>query len=129
MNQKQTSLIELFPDIKIRPLLPGDRQLIDAFYGQMSGETRAFFNVLDDNRLRTHRYLDGDLPDAEQFIAVTRQNGMETVAGYCFLWELDFSIPWVGIAVGESWKGRHLGSCLLSFLIEHAKRPAMQDCF
>ena len=108
-------------DIVIRPLLPEDRGIIDAFYDQMSAETQELFNPKDHNRRRTHRYLNGKLPNSEQFIAVTRQNQEETVAGYCFLWECDLAVPWLGVAVSEQWKGRHLGQYLVSFLIEHVK--------
>ena len=111
-----------FSDLVIRPLHPEDRGIIDAFYDQMAGETRAFFNPADYNRRRTHRYLDGKFPNSEHFIAVIRQERTETVAGYCFLWDCQFMIPWVGLAVSEDWKGRHLGRNLLSFLIDHTKK-------
>ena len=108
-------------DIVIRPLVPEDRGIIDAFYVQMSAETRALFNPKNHNRRRTHRYLDGKIPNAEEFIAVIRHDRTETVAGYCFLWDCNLAIPWLGIAVSEQWKGKGLGQHLISFLIDHVK--------
>lgn len=100
-------------DIAIRPFASADRQLVTDFFDQMGGETRAFFNRDDGNRHTAMQFFDGaGAQDTVRFLAEAQGR----MAGYVFLWDMNKGVPWLGIAVAEDWKGRHLGRRL----IEHA---------
>ena len=110
--------------VRIRELGPGDLPMISEFFDQMAGDTRAMFNRNDVNRIRANDFFSGKgAADQVQFAAVVDENGSEQIVGYVFLWDLKTRIPWLGIAVRESWKGRHLGRMLL----EHAEGYAAKN--
>ena len=100
--------------MEIRTLHPGDpddRALMEQFYDQMGFEARAFFNHGDGNRRFTLSYLDGTCSEKSvHWIAV--EDGR--VAGYVFMDRADSGIPWLGIAVAEFAKGKHLGRELIA---------------
>lgn len=104
----------------IRPLREhdaADLALMEAFFDQMGVETRAFFNLCDGNRRFMRESLSGTA--SEQAIHwVAESNGK--VDGYVFLTQIDTGIPWLGIAVAEGMKGRHLGEALIGVAKEYA---------
>jgi len=102
--------------VRIRELTPADRDMILAFFAQMAGDTRAMFNRGDVNLIRVINYLDGNGEAESHYIAVVEENGVEKIVGYVFIWDTDKLVPWLGIAVHEQWKGRHLGRLLLAHL-------------
>ena len=96
---------------------PADLALMEAFFDQMGVETRAFFNRTDGNR----RFMRASLADkaSEQAIHwIAESDGK--VAGYVFLTQIDTGIPWLGIAVAEGMKGRHLGEALIATAKDYA---------
>ena len=106
----------------VRELTADDLPMLLDFFGQMAGDTRAMFNRNDVNLIRATDFFAGrGARDQIHFAAVADQGGSEVMVGYVFLWDLDTKIPWLGIAVRESWKGRHLGRVLL----EHADKYAI----
>ena len=110
--------------VRIRELSSDDLPMISEFFDQMAGDTRAMFNRNDINRIRATEFFSGrGATDQVQFAAVVNEGGNEQIVGYVFLWDLNTRIPWLGIAVRESWKGKHLGRTLL----EHAERYALEN--
>jgi ribosomal protein S18 acetylase RimI-like enzyme len=105
-----------FDGVAIRPFEQGDRALVCAFFDQMGGETRAMFDRDSGNRYSALKFFDGDNA-AHRFMAV--KDGR--MVGYVFLWDMDKSVPWLGIAVAEDWKGRHLGRLLMEHAHQYAK--------
>lgn len=103
--------------IPIRPFDVGDEALVSAFFDQMGGETRAFFNRGDGNRRTAMRFFEGGQDNTVRFLA---ESGGR-MAGYVFLWDMDKCVPWLGMAVAEDWKGRHLGRRLLEYAHAYAK--------
>ena len=98
----------------IRPLRAGDagdKALMEAFFDQMGFEARAFFNHGDGNRRFMESYMDGTCPE-QSVHWIAEEDGK--VAGYVFLTHCDTGIPWLGIAVAEFAKGRHLGRELIA---------------
>ena len=98
----------------IRPLRAGDaddKALMEAFFDQMGFETRAFFNHGNGNRRFMESYMDGTC-DEQSVHWIAEDDGK--VAGYVFLTQCDTGIPWLGIAVAEFAKGRHLGRELIA---------------
>ena len=112
MNQMGEMLMDICEVIIIRPFNSEDRALVSAFFDQMGGETRAFFNRGDGNRRTAMKFFEGGQDNTARFLA----EACGRMVGYVFLWDMDRSVPWLGIAVAEDWKGRHLGRRLL----EHA---------
>lgn len=104
-------------EIAIRPFKAGDEALVTAFFDQMGGETRAFFNRGDGNRRTAMRFFEGGKDNTVRFLAECEG----CMAGYVFLWDMDKGVPWLGIAVAEGWKGRHLGRMLLEHAHGYAK--------
>lgn len=99
-------------NVVIRPFEENDKAIVEAFFNQMGGETRAFFNRCDGNRRGAMRFFEGDESDTARFLA----EAGGSMVGYVFLWDMLRGVPWLGVAVAEDWKGRHLGRRLL----EHA---------
>ena len=94
----------------IRLFTPQDRSLVEAFFNQMGGESRAFFNRGDCNRKWALKYFEEpENPTMRRWMA--ELDGQ--MVGYVFLWDLDTSIPWLGIAVADTLKGKGFGSRLL----------------
>ena len=102
-----------------------DAQRIGEFFDQMGGESRAFFNRGGFNGNTAMDFFApenaGRYKNHVFFMALDN----DRMAGYYFLWDLDKSVPWLGIAVAEDWKGRHLGRALMAhaeaFAREHGK--------
>lgn len=111
----------------IRPVTPTDRDMTIAFFDQMGGESRAFFNRADGNRNAMLSCFDKPNPNRRNFIAVeSLPDGTERIAGLVFLWDLNTKTPWLGIAVAEDWKGKHLGRELIRYAKEYCLR--LQKC-
>jgi len=110
----------------IRPVTLADREMTVAFFDQMGGETRSFFDRAGGNRNAMLSCFDKPNPNRRNFIAVeTMSDGTQRIAGLVFLWNLHTKTPWLGIAVAEDWKGKHLGRELLgyaeNYCLEHGK--------
>ena len=101
----------------IRLLTADDEEKLNEFFSVMGGESRAFFNRNDGNRQSALRYLRDPKPSVKYWIS--EEDGI--ITGLVFLWDLDTSIPWLGIAVREELKGRHLGRELISFVQDYAR--------
>ena len=113
-RETQESLPE---ELVIRPFQKGDRQAVEEFFDQMGGETRAFFDRNSGNKTTALRYFTEDPENVRYFLAEV--NGL--MVGYVFLFEMEKSVPWLGIAVREEYKGRHLGRKLMQYAENYAK--------
>lgn len=109
--------------VSIRELKSEDVGMVLEFFDQMAGDTRAMFNRGDVNRIRVTEHLSRKGSDNEVHFAAVVKNtdGTERMVGYVFLWDVDTKLPWLGIAVREDWKGKHLGRRLLEHLDGWAK--------
>ena len=106
----------------IRPVTLADRAMTEAFFDQMGGESRSFFNRADGNRNAMLACFDKPNPNRRNFIAVeTLADGTRRIAGLVFLWDLNTKTPWLGIAVAEDWKGKHLGRELIGYAREYCQ--------
>ena len=114
-------------DVSIRMLGNSDLPLVLEFFDQMAGDTRAMFNRNDANRLRVIEHLNRSADDFQiHFAAVVKTSDeTEKMVGYVFAWDIDTSLPWIGIAVREDWKGHHLGRILLGHLEQWALKNKM----
>ena len=111
----------------IRKFNTDDKNLVAEFFGQMGGESRAFFNRNDGNKNYALSFFDkcdknGNEPNAVRFLSsVIDENGKELMTGYVFAWDMDSYIPTLGIAVREEYKGRGLGRVLIKYLTDYLK--------
>lgn len=107
--------------IIVREFAECDGELVKAFFNQMSGETRAFFDRNRGNFLNAMKFFEGQDINTIRWMAVEN----DRMIGYVFLWETDKSIPWLGIAVAEDSMGKNLGRLLLQkaseYCLSHGK--------
>lgn len=103
--------------ILIRLITPEDLPLVEQFYAQMGGESRALFNHNDCSSNFTLRYIKGEEPNARFYMAEYEGH----MVGTLLLWDLNKRIPWLGIALAEELKGRHYGRTLMGFAHEQAR--------
>lgn len=103
---------------RVREHDAADLALLEAFFDQMGGETRAFFNHGDWNRKFMRASMAGT-SDEVSVHWIAEADGR--VAGYVFLTFVDTGIPWLGIAIAEEMKGRHLGRRLIALAKDWAK--------
>ena len=104
-------------DLQIRPIVSGDEALIDEFFSVMGGESRAFFNRHDGNHQTALAYCRNPGDAVKYFMA--EEDGR--MIGLVFLWDLNTSIPWLGIAVREDFKGKHVGRKLISYAQKYVR--------
>lgn len=104
-------------EFTIRPVTADDEALIDEFFSVMGGESRAFFNRHDGNHQSAIDFCRNPGNKLQYFLA--EADGI--MIGLVFLWDLNTSIPWLGIAVREEMKGKHIGRKLIAYAQEYAK--------
>lgn len=102
--------------LNIRKFEMEDRILVEQFFNQMGGETRAFFNRARWNEKDALGFFEGKDRNVVRWMALDG----ETMVGYVFVWGLDKKVPWLGIAVAEDYKGKRLGQKLLQTAYEYA---------
>lgn len=96
-------------DLLFREMQPGDKAQMTAFYAALGKESTAFFNVGRGNENRTMDFFSGGRPFHKFYVAET--GGV--VAGHLFIWDTDCRIPWLGVAVRDDYRGRHIGQFML----------------
>jgi len=107
--------------LPIRRMTGEDKPLVQRFFAQMGEESASFFNRNQGNEKRTLRFCDGELPDHIFWIAEAQTDNGPEIAGLVFIWNRESKIPWLGIAVAEEWKGRHLGRRLIAQVRSHCE--------
>ncbi len=106
-------------DLIIRPLQQSDKEPMQAFFDDMGEQSASFFNVNHGNEKRTMAFFKNGKKDHRFWILEAEENGKTVVAGLVFIWGIDTSVVWLGIAVRDSFQGRHLGEVLLSFVFDY----------
>ncbi len=101
----------------IRQFKTSDRHLVEAFFDQMGGETRAFFDRAGGNRNGALGFFEGKDRNTLRWLALEG----DRVVGYLFLWDVDKGVPWLGICVAEDYKGKRLGRRLMQTAREYAE--------
>ena len=104
-------------DIAIRPLIAGDEEKIRSFFDAMGDESSSFFNVNHGNEKRVMGFFSGETKNHSFFIA-EKEN---ICAGIMFIWDLEKSIPWFGIAVRDGMQGQGIGKKMIDYLKSYLK--------
>ena len=108
---------DLPENIVIREFAAADRPLVEAFFKQMGGETRALFDRNSYNYNVAMRYFDGAGANIVYYLA--ELDGV--MIGYVYLSDIDKGVIWLGIAVHEDFKGKHLGRRLIQRATDYAR--------
>ena len=108
---------DLPESIKIREFTAEDKPLVERFFDQMGSETRAFFDRGRWNYKNALKYFTGESANTVYFLA--EYNG--EMIGYLFLWDMHRSVPWLGIAVHDGYKGMGLGGKLMRFAADYVR--------
>lgn len=103
---------------KVREHNDDDLAMLEAFFDQMGVETNAFFNHGDWNRKFMEQTMAGTSNEVSIHWVAEKEG---VVAGYVFLTFIDTGIPWLGIAIAENMKGRHLGRTMIKIAQDWAK--------
>jgi len=107
------------------PIRPFDKstdfERVKNFFAQMGGETRGFFNQGGGNERFALGFFDESPPEKYGNSALFMALDDDKMAGYVFLRDLDKGVLWLGIAVAEDWKGRHLGRDLMRHAETYAR--------
>lgn len=106
-------------NFEIRPFQTGDMEKVDAFFDSITGDGRAFFNRNDGNKRGAHAFFKGEDTNIIRWMMLDG----DKMVGYLFLWSLDKSVVWLGIAMADGYKGKGLGAHLLA----HAKEWAIEN--
>lgn len=108
-----------FGPLTVRGFLPGDQARAAAFFDQMSGTSRSFFNRNGCNRRNMLRQIEEPTPSQLNLVAVDADG---TIAGWCFLWNWGSGVPDLGIAIAEAWQGKGLAGMLMAAARNNAER-------
>ena len=103
--------------IPLREARSGDVALIDAFFDQMGGETRAVFNRGDYNRNGLLKFCRKGDATRKYWLLV---DGNEML-GYVFFLDWNMKIPTLGVAVRDDLRGKRLGRALCEAAMEEAR--------
>lgn len=103
--------------MEFRHMKPCDRAEMQAFYQEMGEESTYFFNRGHGNENLTMSFFEKELPNHEFFVMTEGDH----VIGLSFLWDIHSLVPWFGIAVRESYKGKHVGTAMLEAVLDILK--------
>jgi ribosomal protein S18 acetylase RimI-like enzyme len=111
-------------NVKIRPITENDTEIIYEYFMSFSEETRYFFTPHALDKKFAQKLTEEDIknPDTRRFIVVTLHDSREIVVGYFFFWGWIKKIPWFGIGVRDGYHGMGIGSKMLDYAINKAKR-------
>ncbi len=93
----------------VRKMQPCDREKVAEFYASMGERSARFFNVDHGNEKRTMESFENGKKDHVFSVAF---EGEELIA-LAFIWDIDRTVPWFGIAVRDSAQGKGVGTAFL----------------
>lgn len=102
----------------IRELHHNDEGMVSDFYSSMSESSAAFFNVNHGNENRTKEFFINGKKD-HKFYIVTDD---EEIIALCFIWDINTSVPWYGIAVRDAYQGQGIGKQLTEFVFSELRK-------
>ena len=89
-----------------------DREKVADFYASMGEQSAHFFNVNHGNEKRTMEFFENGKKDHIFYVMF---EGDELVA-LAFVWHIDRTVPWFGIAVRDSAQGKGVGTAFMQEL-------------
>lgn len=98
-----------------RNMEPGDRDAMQSFYDDMGLASKTFFNLSGYNEKRTMDFFSEEGKPNHEFWVMTEG---DQIIGLSFIWDIGSMIPWFGIAVRDEWHGKHVGTAMLTNVLE-----------
>jgi len=99
-------------NILIRPFSDNDKNAVQFFFDNMGGKSAGFFNVNHGNENRVMGYFSNETNN-HRFFAAMHNN---LCAGIMFIWDINSSVPWFGIAVADDFQGQGIGTVMIDYL-------------
>lgn len=93
----------------VRKMQTGDKEKVAGFYASMGEQSARFFNANHGNEKRTMAFFENGKKDHVFYVAF---EGEELIA-LAFIWDIDRTVPWFGIAVRDSAQGKGVGTAFL----------------
>ena len=104
--------------MEFRRMQSGDREAMQSFFDDMGGPGAGFFNRGHCNEINTMSEFDHPRENYEYYVMV--EGGR--IIGLFFLWAMNSSVPWMGVAVREEWQGRHIGTTMIQTALADLER-------
>ena len=108
-GENDTELSVRFSETEFRPMRRSDRRGVEAFFREMGPRSVSFFNVNHGNEKRVMEFFENGKTDHRFFVA--DMNG--SIVSVAFIWDLDRSVPWFGIAVRDDVQRKGIGRTML----------------
>ncbi len=105
-------------DLIFRPFTPEDEAEVKAFFADMGEGSASFFNVAHGNERRTMEFFENGKRD-HRFFGLFDDGRL---LAYAFIWDIDRTVVWFGIAVRDGYQGRGLGGRLTALVLEECRK-------
>lgn len=86
-----------------------DREKVAEFFASMGERSTHFFNMNHGNEKRTMGFFENGKKDHIFYVAF-EENELVALA---FIWDIDRTVPWFGIAVRDSAQGKGVGTAFM----------------
>ena len=93
----------------VRKMQMCDREKVADFYASMEERSTHFFNVNHGNEKRTMEFFENGKKDHIFYVAFDD----EELVALAFIWDIDRTVPWFGIAVRDSAQGKGVGTAFM----------------
>ena len=93
----------------VRKMQMCDREKVADFYASMGERSAHFFNVNHGNEKRTMEFFENGNKDHIFYVAFEE----DELVALAFIWDIDRTVPWFGIAVRDSAQGKGVGTAFM----------------
>lgn len=101
-------------NMKVRKMEIADKEKMADFYNSMGEKSAHFFNENHGNEKRTMAFFENGKPDHIFYVAEDDND----IVGHAFIWDIDTTIPWFGIAVRDTAQGKGVGTFMINKIFE-----------
>lgn len=101
-------------NMKVRKMEIADKEKMADFYNSMGEKSAHFFNENHGNEKRTMAFFENGKPDHIFYVAEDDND----IIGHAFIWDIDKTIPWFGIAVRDTAQGKGVGTFMINKIFE-----------
>lgn len=105
-------------ELIFRPFRQKDEAEVKAFFADMGEKSSSFFNVAHGNERRTMEFFESGKQDHRFFGLFDG----DRLLAYAFIWDIDRTVVWFGIAVRDGYQGRGLGGRLTDYMLDECRR-------
>ncbi len=105
-------------DIIFRRFTHKDKSEVESFFADMGDRSASFFNVGHGNERRTMEFFENGKPD-HLFYGLFEN---DRLLAYAFIWDIDRTAVWFGIAVRDGYQGHGLGGRLTELVLAECRK-------